>query len=270
MTKRDVPITLSVWPGLAPGETTALPGQVCDDRDGVTRLTGVTGAEMLVYGAAPEEARPAVIVCPGGGYEILATDLEGAEIASWLNTLGYVAAVLHYRVPGSRDGALQDGQRAVSLLRARASEFGINPACLSVMGFSAGGHLAVRLAVAGISRAYARIDSVDDASCRPDFVLAIYPAYLISSANGRPTPEVKPHPAMPPVFLAQSLDDTHFCTTAYALSLAEAGVAVQSQLYESGGHGYGIRLNPDVPAARWQADAACWLQEAGSLSSGKI
>ncbi len=260
---------IMLWPGLAPGETESSPGYVRDDHGGVTRLTGVSGAELLICGADAGQTRPAVIVCPGGGYEILAADLEGTEIAAWLNTLGYAAAVLHYRVPENRDGALQDAQRAVSLLRARASEFGIAPACLGVLGFSAGGHLAVRLAAAGTDRAYARVDAADDASCRPDFALAIYPAYLINR-DGLPMPEVKPHSDMPPVFLAQSLDDAHFCTTAYAKFLAEAGVSFQSQVYESGGHGYGARLASDVPAARWQADAAEWLKtETSRVSSQK-
>jgi acetyl esterase/lipase len=252
---------IKIWPGLAPGETTSLPGRVLDDQGGnVTRVTDVTGAEMTMYGADSQQKRPCVLVCPGGGYEILATDLEGTEIAQWLASLGYVAPVLHYRVPNNRLGALQDGQRALSLLRSCADDFGIDANRVGVMGFSAGGHLAIRMAVAGTERAYDRVDELDDHTCRPDFALGIYPAFLNDSVTNAPMPDVMPRPGMPSLFLAQSRDDDHFCVEAYSTALDRVGVSVQSVAYASGGHGYGVRLPADVPAARWQADAAEWLQ----------
>ncbi len=202
-----------------------------------------------------------VLVLPGGGYQILSSDLEGSEVAHWLNKLGYVAAVLHYRVPDNREGALQDGQRAISLLRSRAEELGIDPQRLGVMGFSAGGHLSARLAVDGNKRAYALVDEKDEKSCRPDFAMLIYPAYLLSKEPGGVAAEVAPVAGVPPMFLAQSSDDPYFGTPPYASALASAGVAVENHVYDKGGHGYGLRLPLDVPAARWSTDAADWLRK---------
>ena len=245
-----VPLTRNLWPGLAPGETTSDPGQVDPDHGGnVTRLTHVTCPQLLVYGLAGKSSHPAVLVCPGGAYSILAADLEGSEVAQWLNTLGYVAVVLHYRVPDKREAAFQDVQRAMSVLRSRSKEFGIDPNHLGVLGFSAGGHLSARLAV------------TDKANCRPDFALLIYPAYLIDKATGQPAPEVAPHAGMPPMFLMQTEDDPLFDVPAYAAALEKAGAPTRCVIYPTGGHGYGLRLAPDQPAHAWPAEAAAWLHQ---------
>lgn len=201
------PTVINVWPGLAPGETTSQTG-TSTTQGGVTRMTDVTQPQLLVFQPEGKGPHPAVMICPGGAYGILATDLEGTEVAHWLNGLGFVAAVLHYRVPNKREGADQDAQRALSLLRSRASEFGIDPNRLGVMGFSAGGHLSARLATGFAQRAYPPIDAVDSVSCRPDFALLIYPAYLADKAGGI-APEVKPQAGAPPMFLAQTADDPY-------------------------------------------------------------
>ena len=190
--------TLDVWPGLAPGEQTQQTGTATPG-GGITRLSDVTRPQLLLFPALGRGPHPAVMVCPGGGYSILAIDLEGTEIAQWLNGLGFTAAVLYYRVPNKRDGAFQDGQRALSLLRSRATEFGIDPHRLGVLGFSAGGHLSARLACGYGTRSYTPIDAADKASPRPDFAALIYPAYLLDP-TGVPAPEVRPHAGMPPPF----------------------------------------------------------------------
>ena len=256
------PATIQVWPQLAPGEQTANAGRVLDDHGGnVIRLTDVTGAQLLLFRAEGKGPHPAVLVCPGGGYEILAADLEGSEVARWLNGLGYTAAVLHYRVPNKRDGAFQDGQRALSLLRARAGEFGIDPKHLGVLGFSAGGHLAARLAAGFGTRAYTPVDESDRTICRPDFALLIYPAYLLDPATGQPVAEVKPRAGMPPMFLTQTQDDPHFCVSVYAAALEQVGVPAHCVVYAVGGHGYGLRLSTSQPAHHWSDEAAAWLRE---------
>ena len=235
-----------------------------EDRSGdVTRLTQVTGAQLFVYPLQTSEARPIVVVCPGGGYEILATDLEGAEIAAWLNSLGYVAAVLHYRVPQNRVGALHDGQRAISLLRTRAGEFGAALDCLGVLGFSARGHLAVRLAVSGTDRAYIPRDALDDVSCRPDFALAIYPAYLVDKGTNLPGAGgfAAGGNAAAVLGLKAGMMIIFACPLMRRLRRKQ-GAHVQNRVYESGGHGYGARLDAGVPAARWQADAEEWASRA--------
>ena len=256
------PVTVQVWPKFAPGETTSDAGRVTDDHGGnVTRLTDVTGPQLLLFRAEGNGPHPAVMVCPGGGYGILSVDLEGAEVARWLNGLGLTAAVLHYRVPGKREGAFQDGQRALSLLRARAGEFGIDPKHLGVLGFSAGGHLSARLAAGFGTRAYAPVDDADKANCRPDFALLIYPAYLMDAATGQPAAEVKPRADMPPVFLTQTRDDQYLCAPAYAAALEQAHVSVHCVVYAAGGHGYGLRLPASQPAHAWADEAAAWLRQ---------
>jgi len=251
---------IRIWPGLAPGETTSESGHPGDVSGNVLRITGVTSAELFVYGASLGANKPAIIVCPGGGYQILASDLEGSEIARWLQGLGFVASVLHYRVPDKMEGAYQDGRRAVSWVRAHASEYGIDPHKVGALGFSAGGHLVIRMAARGSERPYEPVDEVDKFSCRPDFVLGIYPGLLRSRESGLAAPDILPDPAMPPLFLAQSKDDPHFCTQWYADLATLAGADVTSAVYETGGHGYGVRLSADVDASRWTADSAEWLR----------
>ena len=253
---------MNVWPELAPGEQTADAGRVTEDAsNNVTRITDVANPQLFVYRAEGNGPHPAVLVCPGGGYQILAADKEGTEVARWLNGLGYTAAVLHYRVPDKREGAFQDGQRALSLLRTRADEFGIDLKRLGVLGFSAGGHLSARLAVGFGTHSYAPLDKIDTASCRPDFALLIYPAYLMDAATGQPAAEVKPRADMPPVFLTQTQDDSHLCAPAYADALKQVGVSAHCIVYADGGHGYGLRLPDTQPAHAWPDEAAAWLRE---------
>ncbi|HEY3331844.1 MAG TPA: alpha/beta hydrolase [Capsulimonadaceae bacterium] len=250
---------IRIWPGFAPGETTTEAGSISDNSGNVARVTGVTAPELYVYGAEPGASKPAVIVCPGGGYSILAADLEGAEIAVWLASLGFVAAVLHYRCPDKRDGAYQDGRRALSWLRAYSADYGVDQSRVGVLGFSAGGHLVTRLASVNSERFYERVDAVDEFNCRPDFSMPIYPAYLIDNETGLATANVTPNADMPPLFLAQTRDDGHFCSKRYAEIATGVGVDVTSMVYSTGGHGYGIRLGDDVPASQWKADAEKWL-----------
>lgn len=187
-------------------------------------------------------------------------DLEGTEIAQWLNGLGFTAAVLEYRVPNKRAGAFQDGQRALSLLRERAVELGIDPHHLGVLGFSAGGHLAARLASGFGTRANAPIDAADKAGVRPDFALLIYPAYLLE-AMGQANDPVKPHADMPPMFLTQTMDDGFLDAPEYATELEDAGVPTRVAFYATGGHGYGLRSPKDKPVHGWTDEAAAWLKE---------
>ena len=259
----DMPsATLNVWPGLAPGETTAEPGHFQAGQPADKRLlVEVTRPQLLVFPAPGKGLHPTILVCPGGGYYVMAVDVEGYEITHWLNSLGYTAVMLQYRVPSKRVGALQDGQRALSLLRARAGEFGIDPKHLGVLGFSAGGHLCARLAAQGANRAYTALDAIDRQSCRPDFAALIYPAYLLDKETGLPVPEVLPHAGMPPVFLTQTQDDGFLDAPVYATALEAAGVPTKCAIYFAGGHGYGLRLPATAPAHQWAGEAAQWLQK---------
>jgi acetyl esterase/lipase len=257
-----IPVTVNIWDGLAPGETKTDPGTITADHSGnVARMTDVFRPQMMIYGLDDKKAHPAVLVFPGGGYSILAVDLEGSEIAQWLNTLGFVAAVLDYRVPDNREGAFQDAQRAMSVLRSDAHKYGINPKEIGVIGFSAGGHLAARLSCNYAKRAYPIKGKIDKTSCRPDFAMLVYPAYLIDGQTGEPTPDVIPHAGMCPVFLAQTMDDPYLDAPAYAKFLDKAGVKTKLVTFDKGGHGYGLRLPADMPAHEWSKDAADWLRQ---------
>lgn len=266
------PITL--WPDGAPGETEAVGEETDatkpDDNlvagEPLIRLTNVTNPTITVYHAPEDQATgAAVVVCPGGGYHILALDLEGTEVADWLNGLGITAVVLKYRVP-AREGVprhqrpLQDAQRVMGIVRSRASEWNIDPERVGVLGFSAGGHLAATLSNTA-ERTYDRIDAADTLSSRPDFAVLVYPAYLTASEEGPEiAPEVTVTERTPPTLLVQAEDDNVPVENSlfYYLALKRAGVPTEMHLYATGGHGYGLR-KVDSPVHTWPEQAARWL-----------
>jgi acetyl esterase/lipase len=191
----EKPPVLNVWPGKAPGvkgkigkeKTTKAKSPVGP----ITLVTNVSKPTLTVY--RPKKAKDtgaAVLICPGGGYHVLAWDLEGVEVATWLNSLGVTGIVLKYRVPrppGSPKGKppvgpLQDAQRALSLVRSKAKEWHLDPKRIGILGFSAGGHLTAAAATNFDKRAYSPIDEIDKVSCRPDFAVLVYPAYLTAGS----------------------------------------------------------------------------------------
>jgi len=233
-------------------------------------VTDVNEPFMTFFPAPGEGAKPTVVILPGGAYQCLGWNKEGTEIAAWLNELGFSAAVLLYRVPEQREAALCDVQRSVSLLRVHAAKYGVNPNRIGVIGFSAGANLAVKLATNWRKRAYAKVDEVDDASCRPDFVLPIYP-WDLRPRNDVSTPwkgchgwvlrdEYPVDAQTPPSFAVQAIDD--FCGAETAIAwdsaLRLAGVKSVAKIYPSGGHGYGGRMM-GRPTDQWPFEAASWL-----------
>lgn len=224
------------------------------------------------FRAPGEGTKPMVIIFPGGGYHYLGWNKEGTEIAEWLNSLGFSAAVLLYRTD-DRDAALCDAQRLVRLFRAHAEKYGINANKIGVIGFSAGANLAVRLSTNWRVRAYERIDEVDDVSCRPDFMMPIYPWDLRPRKNpANPwqgwlkTYELDAaYPVdaeTPPALIVQSLDDFCEIETAVGLDMAlvKAGVKSETHIYPNGGHGYGRRILGRATDT-WSYEAAHWLAE---------
>lgn len=254
---------VEIWPeGKVPPPVTALAEAEVARNDGFRRITNVSRPTLTLFPAAPRDGRPApaVIVCPGGGYSYVVVDKEGSEIAAWLNQNGFSALVLKYRTPNNRSGALQDLQRALSLTRARAAEWGVDPARLGVIGFSAGGHLAARAGCQADNRGYPACDAADRESCRPDFSLLIYPAYLDDKA-GHCAPDVQPLSTQPPTFIAHSEDDKSFVTGSklYQAALTAAKVPHEFKLYPTGGHGYGLHCDRD--AKSWPDEALTWLKK---------
>ncbi|MHB1922288.1 MAG: alpha/beta hydrolase [Chitinophagaceae bacterium] len=253
---------IHLWPGKVPGTSLVKhpPTISGDHQDQVSRLTNITDPTLTVY-SPPLSKRngAAIIICPGGGYQILAINLEGTEIAKWLNSLGYTAFILEYRVPNAQKGALQDLQRAIRLVKDQSKKYHINPSKLGLMGFSAGGSLAARASTEYQINSYSPIDSRDTISSRPAFTLLIYPAYLDLGPHHSLTPELKVNADTPPMFIFAANDDPYGNSTLVmteAMRMAKA--SVELHYYPHGGHGYGLRKgNPAAEA--WPSLAKKWM-----------
>lgn len=252
-----------LWPGQVPGETGSKhePVQTPNKERDVIRLTDVTNPAFLVFKPSKEANNGVgVIVCPGGGYGILAINLEGYEIATWLTKQGFTAFVLQYRVPNKKEEALMDAQRAMRVIRKDASSYGLKSNKLGIMGFSAGGSLSARTATLYAKKSYAPIDQTDSLSCRPDFALLIYPAYLDLGTNRSLTPELTVNKNTPPMFLFATADDTYSNSAlVMATALRDAKVPVEMHLLAKGGHGYGLRPG-NVAGETWPKLAEIWLK----------
>jgi acetyl esterase/lipase len=252
-----------LWPKEVPGETKPkLPPVITTIEDGSTRVTEVTNPFFAVFKPSPSKAnKKAIIVCPGGAYVRLAVLKEGYSAANWLAGLGYTVFVLHYRVPNKRDGAWQDIQRTVRLLRYNASKYGIQPNKIGVMGFSAGAHVAARSGMADSTLNYPAQDASDNVSSRPDCMIIMYPGYLDMGPNKSFTPELKVHSQTGPTFIFQSMDDNIVQSSfALAMALRDVKANVELHIVPKGGHGYG--MTPGNKAAEaWPGLLANWLKE---------
>lgn len=267
--------TILIWPETAPGEK----GNIGEEKDNtkptdnivggkkVIRLGNVARPTITVYSPPKNKNNgAAVIVCPGGGYSILAMDLEGTEICEWLNSIGVTAILLKYRVP-VREGLpryqppLQDAQRAMGLIRSNAANLGIDPARIGIMGFSAGAHLSATLSNNYDKRTYEIIDAADHASCRPDFVMLIYPAYLTVKQEGdKIAPELPVTKNTAPTFMVQTEEDAVRVESSlfYYLALKNATVPAEMHLFSTGGHGYGLRKS-NLSVNSWPKRAEEWM-----------
>jgi acetyl esterase/lipase len=273
-------VTLNVWPGAAPGvpanqppeaDTTTAKDNLIAGRP-LVRLGNVSVPTLTLYKAKGHNSGAAVVVFPGGGYSILAIDLEGTEVCDWLNAAGVNCVLLKYRVPGTgpypkSPAALQDAQRAVGLVREHAAEWGIDPKRVGVLGFSAGGHLAAAISTHYDKRLYDPVDDADKLSCRPDFAVVIYPGYLaLADKNFAPNPDINPTADTPPTFVVQAEDDPVHVENAivYYMALKNAKVPAELHVYAKGGHGYGLRRT-DLPVTTWPDAAQKWLHTIGVL-----
>jgi acetyl esterase/lipase len=252
-----------LWPGKVPGEKGEKKMAVIapSENDNIIRISEVTNPAMEVFLSEESLKNGAsVIICPGGGYHILAYDLEGTEIAAWLNSKGYTAFVLQYRVPDKRDGALQDVQRAVRIVRKNASKYGIDTEKIGVMGFSAGGSLSARAITNFNKMTYSPADKTDSLSCRPSFAMLIYPAYLDQGTGFSLTPELHLSPEVPPVFIFQTADDQYGNSAiVMAQAMRNAKLSAELHLLPVGGHGYGLRPG-NRAAETWPGLAEAWLK----------
>lgn len=276
------PEPIPIWPGDAPGEK----GDIGEEKDmqkptdgkvggkTVIKLGNVSKPTLTVYKPAKEkDTGAAVVVCPGGGYHILAMDLEGTEVCEWLNSIGVTGILLKYRVPARKGlekhtAALQDAQRTLGIVRHRATEWGIDPKRVGILGFSAGGHLSAAASNMFDTRSYPVLDDSDKESCRPDFAILIYPAWLNSKDDlMKLAPEFKVTAQTSPAFIAMTQDDPIKIESAmaYSLALKNAKISVELHAYPKGGHGYGLRPSAN-DVTKWPDRAADWMKTQGWLT----
>jgi acetyl esterase/lipase len=277
------PLVVDLWPGKTPGDA----GISGEERSrihpsplvGPTKLiTNVTRPTLTVYKPAKEKnTGTAMVICPGGGYWDLYWELEGEEVAAWLNSIGVTGIILKYRVPRRpgdvrgepASGPLLDAQRAVSLVRSRAAEWGIDPKRIGMVGFSAGGHLALATATSFEKRMYEPIDAIDEISCRPDFALLCYSGYLKAKDRDEIAPGIRIPAGTPPIFLAHANDDSPKVGGSDAehsafmyIALKRAGIPVELHIFANGNHDFGVRQN-DKLSSSWLELAVKWLRSHG-------
>ncbi|TVP96787.1 MAG: alpha/beta hydrolase [Planctomycetaceae bacterium] len=269
-------VVLDMWPDKPPGETRELPPEADQTKpDGrliagcpVIRLGNVSTPQIAVYRPhAEKETGAAVLICPGGGHHILAYDLEGTEVAHWLNSIGVTGIVLKYRVP-FRDperrwlAGVQDAQRAMSLIRSHAAKWNLDPDRIGICGFSAGGEVAARTALLADQKQYPSVDDADDVSSRPDFALLIYPAYLVNRDQTGLRSDLPQTDGAPPMFFVHAFDDGVSVqnTLLLASELKRTGGSAALCIFASGGHGYGLRRTEQA-VTRWPDAAFEWLRE---------
>ncbi len=274
------PLVVDLWPGKTPGDT-GITGQETSRIHqsplvGPTRLiTNVSKPTLTIYRPPSDKnTGTAMVICPGGGYWDLYWELEGEEVAAWLNSQGMAGIILKYRCPRRQGetvsepplGPQLDAQRAVSLVRSRALEWRINPNRIGMVGFSAGGHLALATATGFVKRKYEPIDAIDKVSCRPDFAVLCYSGYLKVKDKDEIRPSICVPTGTPPIFLAHASDDNESYGGSLAensaimyLALKRAGVAAELHIYATGDHDFGVRQNEKLPSS-WTQLCVNWLR----------
>jgi acetyl esterase/lipase len=274
-----------IWPGTPPD-------LVRDPLPEAGASTHVSRPTMTVYAPKGRNTGVAIVVFPGGGYQVLAMDLEGTEICDWLTSRGITCVLLKYRVPNSGptmlngrryypkvQTAVQDAQRTLRLVRLHAAQWHVDPHKVGVIGFSAGGHLVVAVSTRFAERSYPPVDAADALSCRPDFAIAAYPGHLWAHEDeARATrrqedltlrPDIRVRPDTPPTFLVQAQDDPVDSieqSLAYYVALQKAGAPTELHLYAKGGHAFGVRATR-LPIGRWPELVEQWLHTIGMLGA---
>ena len=285
----ESPQVIQLWPGTPPEE----PGTIGEERVRLspkldhkqvevteqTRLiTNVTKPTLTIYRPSKDkDTGTAILICPGGGYWDLYWQLEGEEVATWLNSIGVTGIILKYRVPRRPDEIkgepsrrpLQDAQRAVSLVRSKAAEWGIKPQQIGMIGFSAGGHLAIATATSFEKRTYEPVDDVDKISCRPDFGIAAYSGYLKVKDKEELAPYLHIPASTPPIFLAHGgadlISPPEHSVLMY-LALRKAGIPAELHVYATAAHDFAVRPS-DHPCSTWTTACAAWLRHQGFLAT---
>ena len=274
------PLVVDLWPGKTPGDV-GIKGEETSRIHqsplvGPTRLiTNVSRPTLAIY-PAPKDTNTgtAMVICPGGGYWDLYWELEGEEVAAWLNSIGVTGIILKYRCPRRPGdakgepplGPRLDAQRAVRLVRSRAAEWGIDPKRIGMVGFSAGGHLALATATNSSKTLYPPVDAIDRVSCRPDFAVLCYSGYLKAKGKDEISPGIRIPADTPPVFLAHASDDKESYGGSDAensafmyIALKRAGVPTELHVYATGDHDFGVRQDAKLPSS-WTRLCVNWLR----------
>jgi acetyl esterase/lipase len=287
------PLVVDIWPGKVPGDVgiggdgkekffeLKVDGKPYQVGGKPTKwLTNVTKPTITTYLPAKEKnTGTAMLICPGGGYHNLGWDVEGEEVAAWLNSVGITGIILKYRCPRRpgdvkgqpAPGPLKDAQRAVSLVRSKAKEWGIDPKRIGMVGFSAGGHLVGATATNFDKRSYDPIDDIDKISCRPDFGVMLYSGYLQVKDKDELAADLRVSAETPPIMLVHATDDkvSHVDNSVIMyLALKRAGAKVELHVYATGGHGFGVRP-VGAPCATWTRNCLDWLQSLGLLKAAE-
>ncbi len=264
----DDPVEISLWPGGAPGSEGNKTGNVVVDQGKNGKIsrsvTQVHDPSLTIYLPAKDKANgAAVVICPGGGHRVLAIEHEGHDIARWFNNIGVASFILKYRLaraPGStykiEEHALEDAKRAVRLVRSCASEWGVDPKRVGMIGFSAGGEVTALAGTRFDTGSDSAADPVDRLSSRPDFLVLVYPGFRPES--------LKVTKETPPTFLVHADDDRLSAerSAAFYLALKKAGVSGELHVYARGGHGFGMRDNHQ-PVSTWPARLEEWMIDRG-------
>lgn len=271
------PVTVKLWPKGAPDPEGFKigPESYQDKGDGIKRLTNVSDPDITVYPAENPNGT-AVLVCPGGGYNILAIEHEGTMVCDWLVKRGVTAILLKYRVP-RRDSEnpskepLQDAQRALGIIRHRAKEWGINPERVGILGFSAGGHLTVMATLRPNERTYTQDPALDAEDVTPAFSVPVYPAYLVSKENTFALlPEVIVTPKSPPMCLIHAHDDKGVTSASASallyLEYKKLDLPAELHIYGSGGHGFGMKKS-GKPVEQWLERVGEWMTSMGWMAA---
>lgn len=280
-------VQVSIWRGAAPdarplagSELATTEAELVAGKPWIA-VGQVSQPTMTVYSPKGKNTGAAVLVFPGGGYEILAIDLEGTEVCDWLNSKGITCVLLKYRVPGEgltpESGAypkskmaLEDAQRTMGLVRFNAAKWHIDPHKIGVLGFSAGGHLVAAISTHFDKRLYKAVDEADKESCRPNFAVALYPGHMLEHTS-KPfelNPYIPVTSQTPPTFLLQAEDDPVDSVNnslVYYIALKKAGVPVEMHLYAHGGHAFGLRRTK-FPITAWPQLVERWLRTIGIIS----
>jgi acetyl esterase/lipase len=272
----DGPLVIDLWPDKPPGDVPAGEEKLTGNK-GSRALTNVSKPTITIYRPGKEkDTGVAIVIAPGGGYNILAWDHEGEDVAAWLNSVGITGVLLKYRVPAAKGQARdepsfaphQDAQRAISLVRGKAKEWNVDPSRIGMLGFSAGGHLTAMTATNFAKRGYEPVDDADKVSCRLDFAVMIYPGGVVSKESGQMVPGIRISKETPPCFFAHAGNDPVPAENSIQMYLAlkHAGVPAELHIYSIGGHGFGMRQSKN-PVAEWPKRCEDWLRVQGILTA---